>query len=305
MMAMRLPGLPSWRALSTLQWALALSVLVHAALLTVRFVNPEGFARVFQDNTLDVILVNARSDEKPVKAQAIAQHSLAGGGEAKDARIVSTPLPPSPRAAEGDAAVDENRHQIDHMMRQQELLLAQVREQLAALPQRAPEAARDDPQAHAEQERREQLQKLLAAIEKRVEEENSRPRKRYLSPATLGATYAPYYDDMRRRIEARGTRHFPEAGGRKLYGELLMALLVNHDGRIIDARVVQGSGNRALDRQAEAIARAAAPFGRFSAAMRRDTDQFDVTARFRFTREQTLETSLQTGQGRPGSQGAR
>ena len=43
----------------------------------------------------------------------------------------------------------------------------------------------------------------------------------------------------------------------------------------------------------ELIAARAAPFGNFTAAMRKDTDQFDVTARFRFTREQTLETMLQ------------
>ena len=65
-------------------------------------------------------------------------------------------------------------------------------------------------------------------------------------------------------------------------------------------RVLQGSGNRPLDRQAEAIARAAAPFGRFSPAMRRDSEQFDVTARFRFTHEQTLETTLQAEPARAG-----
>ena len=74
--------LRSYKSLSTLQWALGLSVLLHAVLLTVRFVDPEGFKRLFQETTLDVVLVNAASDEKPVKAQAIAQSSLAGGGEA-------------------------------------------------------------------------------------------------------------------------------------------------------------------------------------------------------------------------------
>ena len=58
----------------------------------------------------------------------------------------------------------------------------------------------------------------------------------------------------------------------------------------------RSSGNRMLDRLAEAVAQAAAPFGNFTAAMRKDTDQFDVTARFRFTHEQTLETTLQTDQ---------
>ena len=179
------------------------------------------------------------------------------------------------------------------MLEQQEQLLAQVRQQLASLPKLDPRKLSADPEARAQEERRQQLARLLAAIEKRVEEENSRPRKRYLSPATLGTTYAVYYDSMRRKIEAEGTANFPQVAGRKLYGELIMALLINHDGRILDARVVRGSGNRALDKLAELIAARSAPFGNFTAAMRKDTDQFDVTARFKFTHEQTLETTLQ------------
>ena len=293
---LRAQRLPSLKTLTTLQWALGLSVLLHAALLTIRFVDPEGFKRVFQDTTLDVVLVNAESDEKPEKPQALAQATLAGGGEAADKRMVSTPLPPAPVESPGDSAANENQRRIDSMLEQQEQLLAQVRQQLATMPKVDPQKLNQDPEAQAQEERRQQLQKLLAAIERRVEEENSRPRKRYLSPATLGTTYAVYYDEMRRKIEAEGTANFPQVAGRKLYGELLMSLLINHDGRILDARVTRSSGNRNLDRLAEIIASRAAPFGNFTAAMRKDTDQFDVTARFKFTHEQTLETTLQSDQ---------
>ena len=293
---LRAQRLPSLKTLTTLQWALGLSVLLHAALLTIRFVDPEGFKRVFQDTTLDVVLVNAESDEKPEKPQALAQATLAGGGEAADKRMVSTPLPPAPVESPGDSAVNENQRRIDSMLEQQEQLLAQVRQQLATMPKVDPQKLNQDPEAQAQEERRQQLQKLLAAIERRVEEENSRPRKRYLSPATLGTTYAVYYDEMRRKIEAEGTANFPQVAGRKLYGELLMSLLINHDGRILDARVTRSSGNRNLDRLAEIIASRAAPFGNFTVAMRKDTDQFDVTARFKFTHEQTLETTLQSDQ---------
>ena len=293
---LRAQRLPSLKTLTTLQWALGLSVLLHAALLTIRFVDPEGFKRVFQDTTLDVVLVNAESDEKPEKPQALAQATLAGGGEAADERMVSTPLPPAPVESPGDSPINENQRRIDSMLEQQEQLLAQVRQQLATMPKVDPQKLNQDPEAQAQEERRQQLQKLLAAIERRVEEENSRPRKRYLSPATLGTTYAVYYDEMRRKIEAEGTANFPQVAGRKLYGELLMSLLINHDGRILDARVTRSSGNRNLDRLAEIIASRAAPFGNFTAAMRKDTDQFDVTARFKFTHEQTLETTLQSDQ---------
>jgi protein TonB len=58
--------------------------------------------------------------------------------------------------------------------------------------------------------------------------------------------------------------------------------------------VVLPSASPTLDRRARAIVHAAAPFGPFSAAMRGSADQLVITARFRFTREEALETSLST-----------
>ena len=40
--------------------------------LGARIVDPQDFNRVFQDTPLEVVLVNARSQEAPTKAQAIA-----------------------------------------------------------------------------------------------------------------------------------------------------------------------------------------------------------------------------------------
>ncbi len=276
--------------LSTLQIALGVSLVFHAALLTIRFVNPEGFNRVFQDTPLEVILVNARSDEKPDKAAAIAQASLAGGGEASDNRRATSPLPPTTLARLGEALEDEEQR-IETLKQRQNLLLAQVRRQLANLS--APDPAADDQsQSAAERERKRQaLVKFLAEIEKRINEENSRPRKRYISPATREEVYAVYYDELRRKIEDRGTTNFPEAGGRKLYGDLTMIITVNHTGAVIDTEVVQSSGTPVLDRRAEAIVRSLS-FSRFNEAMRRRADQIVVVSRFRFTRDATLQTQL-------------
>ena len=280
----------SLKSPSTLQIALGISAAVHAVLLTVHFVDPEGFNRVFQDTPLEVILVNARSDEHPEKAQAIAQASLAGGGEAAKGRATS-PLPPSALTEIGDASEDAQR-KIEAMQDQQMLLLAQIKRQLAAMPPPDPRDASTNPDAVAREQKRRQLVKLLAEIERRINEENARPKKRYISPATREEVYAGYYDSLRRRIEDKGTENFPEAAGRKLYGELTMILTVNHDGRVIDSEIVESSGITVLDRRAQAIARAAGPFGRFSEAMRRRADQIVVVSRFKFTRDETLETRL-------------
>ena len=281
-------GLSFLKNLSTLQLALGVSVAVHAALLTVRFVNPEGFNRVFQDTPLEVILVNARSDDAPEKAQAIAQFNLAGGGEAERGRATS-PLPPAPQARLGEA-LDEDERRIEAMKEQQNRLLAQLRQQLASLP--LPDPRNElSPQAQEREAKRQALVKVLAEIERRINEENARPRKRYISPSTREAVYAIYYDELRRKIEDHGTANFPESGGRKLYGELTMVITVNHDGRVLGTEVVQGSGQTPLDTRAQAIVRGLS-FGRFTAEMRRRADQIVVVSRFRFTRDATLQTQM-------------
>jgi protein TonB len=275
---------------STLQIALGVSIAVHAVLLTVRFVDPERFNRIFQDTPLEVILVNAKSNERPEQAKAIAQASLAGGGEAEKGRATS-PLPPSALTELGDASEDAQR-KVDAMQEQQTLLLAQLKKQLAAMPPPDPKVAAADATHVEREEKRKQLIKILAEIERRINEENARPKKRYISPATREEVYAIYYDTLRRKIEEKGTVNFPEMAGKKLYGELTMILTVNFDGRVLSTEVAETSGNLTLDRRAQSIARSTGPFDRFSDAMRRKADQIVVVSRFKFTRDETLETRL-------------
>jgi protein TonB len=282
------------RDLSTLQIALGLSVAAHAALLAVRFVDPETFHRVFQETPLEVILVNARTNERPDKARAIAQASLAGGGDLERGRATS-PLPPSAFTAIGDSMEDAQR-QVEAMQQQQMLLLAQIKQQLANMPVPDPRAKGNPSEAAAREEKRRQLVELLAEIERRVNEENARPKKRYISPATREAAYAAYVDALRRKIEVRGTENFPESAGKKLYGELTMMVTVNHDGSILATDIVEGSGDRTLDRRAQAIVRSIGSFGKFTDAMRRQTDQIVLPSRFKFTRDETLETQLSSRQ---------
>ena len=275
---------------STLQIALGVSIAIHAVLLTVRFVDPERFDRIFQDTPLEVILVNAKSNERPDQARTIAQTSLAGGGDLDKGRATS-PLPPSALTELGDASEDAQR-KVEAMQEQQTLLLAQIKKQLASMPPPDPKlVVRDAAQADSE-EKRKQLVKILAEIEKRINEENARPKKRYISPATREEVYAVYYDTLRRKIEEKGTVNFPEQAGKKLYGELTMILTVNFDGRVLSTEVAETSGSLTLDRRAQSIALSSGPFDPFSPAMRRKADQIVVVSRFKFNRDETLDTRL-------------
>jgi protein TonB len=235
-------------------------------------------------------LVNAATNEKPEKAQAIAQSSMAGGGESEAGRA-TTFLPASELTSIGDADTD-TRQKLDNMQDQQSQLLMQLKKQLALMPAPDVNSAPRTTEAKAQEEKRRQLSKLLGEIEKRITQENARPKKRYISPATREEVYAIYYDQLRQKIEARGTTNFPEAAGKKLYGKLTMVLTVNHDGQVLATEVIESSGSLTLDRRAQAITNSAGPFGAFSPAMRKKADQIVLVSHFKFTRDAVLETNL-------------
>jgi protein TonB len=268
--------------------ALTLSLALHIAVLTLRVAAPERFERMFDNTTLDVILVNtsAKSETPPKKAQALAQTQLAGGGERRTGRAAS-PLAMSDQTTPGDG-VSQVQRQVANLAKEQSLLLAQVKATLSQLPPLQPNASQLERQ-QLEQKRRQML-KLLAEIEQRIDQENARPSKHYISPATREAVYALYYDAFKRKVEDHGTRYFPERNGQKLYGELTMVITINPQGRVLTTEIVQSSGQTDLDRRAQAIVTSAGPFGEFNDEMRQKIGQLGVISRFVFGKNNTLQT---------------
>ena len=275
----------------TLLWALGISLVLHVALLTLRFAAPQTFNRIFQDTPLEVVLVNARSNERPQDAQALAQVSLAGGGNVTQVHLSSSPLP---AAAQNEAGTDitEVQRKIEALKVQQMRLLSQLKAELADLSRDDTGDKNQAPDRQAREERKQQLVRHLAQIEQRVEQTQGAPRKRYISPATKETVYALYYDKLRRTIESQGTLNFPQARGEKLYGKLTMVITVSSQGELLQTEVASSSRNPLLDERAVAIVRSAGPFDPFGAKMRRQADQIGVISRFMFSRDDTLSTRM-------------
>ena len=277
-----------WQRWSPLQIALGVSLLAHGLLLSLRIADPERFDRLFQASPLDVILVNTRAkSDETTPAQALAQTRLAGGGDAEQGRARS-PLPSAALSNDGDQLEPSAAQTLAALRLKQSLLLSQIKASLTTLPQNQPTP--DNALQQAQEAKRQQLLKLLAEIEQRIEQDNAKPRKRYISPSTQEVVYAQYYDALRRQIEAHGTRHFPQQDGQKLYGELTMIITVNAQGQVLTAEVTTSSGQRALDLRAIAIARSAGPFGAFDPEMRKSADQLAMVARFQFSRDGSVQT---------------
>jgi protein TonB len=286
------------RALSI---ALAISVFVHGMLLLVHFTAPEALRFKSEDQGLEVILVNAKHQKAPVKADALAQANLDGGGNADTGRAKS-PLPDMQRLEDGDS-VDVVRRKVAELEALQQQILTQLQqrtlissasgEKMALPVAPVPNSAQDTEDAAAV------MARMEAEIARDIETYNKRPKKTQITPSTREVGYALYYKKMQEKIEKVGTLHFPEANGKKMYGDMLMSIPVFQDGTIYEkeggVRVEQSSGNPALDRAAIAIVKRSAPFDRLPANMRSTgkDDVWEIITRFHFSRNETLKAQMQ------------
>lgn len=280
--------------------ALTGSVLVHGALLAVHFAAPDAFRLKPADPGLEVILVNAKHDHAPVKADAIAQANLDGGGNANAGRAKS-PLPDMRKVQTGDS-VKAAQRKVAELEAQQQKILAQMQHSAtAAAPVEREPHKEIQPQPHARDlfDTAQAVARMEAEVARNIEEYNKRPKKTQITARTRQAGYALYYKALQEKIEKIGTLNFPQKDGRKLYGELVISIPVFQDGSIYEkdggVRIERGSGIAALDAAALAIVRRSAPFGRFPDNMRTEggkDDVWEVITRFRFTRQETLQTDM-------------
>jgi len=285
----------------TLSYAIAFSVLAHGALLAVRIVAPDALRFKPTDPGLEVILVNAKHDKKPFKAEALAQANLDGGGNA-DAGRSESPLPDLRKLEDGDS-VKATQRRIAELEEMQNRMLAQATAKTPLTVPPPTDKLHDQARPNSVEvtESSKALARLQAEISKNVKDYNKRPRKTEITPSTREVGYALYYKAMQTRIETVGTLSFPQHDGKKLYGELLVSIPVFQDGSIYEKEggphVEHSSGDSHLDKAALRIVRKAAPFGRFPKNMRssdRD-DVWEVIATFRFTHEEGLEIELRGG----------
>lgn len=281
--------------------AVAVSVLAHAALLAVHFAAPDAFRLQPADPGLEVILVNAKHQRAPLKAEALAQANLDGGGNA-DAGRAQSPLPDLKRIENGDS-MEALQRRIAELEQQQKNVMSQVRpSNYASAP--VAEQVRPDPNRNGADnlDTTKAIARMSAEITQRISDENKRPKKTFISPSTQEVGYAMYYKAMQKRVEEVGTLNFPQQNGSKLYGELVVYIPVFQDGSLYEKeggpRIERSSGNPALDKAALAIVRRAAPFGKFPANMRSSDkdDLWIVITRFKFTREEKLQAELR-GEG--------
>src|SRR3989338_2389809 len=289
---------------------IAASVLLHAmVIIGLKFSPPD--LKKLKDNlpALDVILVNAKSQSRPDKADALAQTNLNRGGNTDADRRIKSPLP-VPKTLKPEIAakpVAETRQatakvallEMEATRQQQEVKELEQRVQQTmtqldaqrAIEQTPTPSAAAKPQVNASDMVARSLEavRLEAEIAREQDSYQKRPKRKFIGARVREYRFASYVEAWRQKVEKVGNLNYPEeAKAQKLYGQLRMTVSIKADGNVESIEINQSSGQKVLDDAARRIVELAAPYAEFSADMSKDTDILSITRTWTFTREDTL-----------------
>jgi protein TonB len=261
--------------------ALGLSLALHAALLSMHFKFPDGMRARQESAPLEVVLVNAKTKERPAKADVLAQANLDRGGTVEERRRAKTPLPVTEPPKPGKDLADAQRRQRSLEAKQQELL-AQMNATQSRVPA-APAREQGVEEEGAQPKGRDMADLALAAmrlqaqIDRQIEEYQKRPRKKFVGANASEYRFAQYEEDWRVKIERVGTLNYPAEARGKIYGNLRLTVAIRRDGSVESIELDRSSGLGVLDAAAFKIVRMATPFAAFPPDIRRDTDLLVIT----------------------------
>lgn len=281
-------------AVSSFSNAIMVSAILHVLVIfgvTHSAVNPKLFEN--PNPPLDVVLVNAKSKEKPLKADVLAQHDLVGGGTVEENRVAKSPLP----AAEHDqvmSAEAEFNARVQALEAQTQALMRQLKSDYKVAPTPPAPAADSAPPTPTPAPvnltaKSLEMATLRASIDSQLDAYQKRPRRDEYGVTAKGYTFAQYVDDWRTKVERVGNMNYPEAARRNsLYGSLILYVYINANGTLESVEIVRSSGKKILDAAAIKIVEMAAPYAPFTESMRKQTDILGISRTWIFTRSDQL-----------------
>jgi protein TonB len=249
--------------------------------MAVHFKYPDSLRWKADSAPLDVVLVNAKTRERPAKADVLAQANLDRGGNVDERRRAKTPLPVTePRHPGRDLAEAQRREQ--QLEAQQQALLAQTRESRSRVPvETARQAPAEEPAVKPNGRDLADLalatMRLQAQIDKQLHAYQERPRKKFIGANAAEYRFAQYEEDWRTKVERVGTLNYPAEARGKVYGNLRLTVTIRPDGYVESIELDRSSGLKVLDAAAFKIVRMATPFAAFPPNIRRDTDLVVIT----------------------------
>ena len=279
-----------------LSFTIFLAVALHASLIlgvTFSYMDREA-----SSHTMEVTLVQQRSQQTPENPDYLAQINQIGSGSLDEQLLLSSPTEANLTDTEiqettqlpqqqARPVIDQTQERV--MTTQAESDQSVFQEDKLTDPQVAKTAATGSKSLQA---RALEIASLEAKLDRQKQIFAKRPRiKRLTSLSTASSADAFYLNSWRRKIENIGNLNYPEeARKRKLYGSLRLMVAITPDGRLKDVELLESSGHKTLDEAALRIVRLAAPFAPFPDELRKTTDVLEIIRTWQFRKNSSLRS---------------
>lgn len=275
--------------------AILISLLLHAwVILGITFkVAQPTFNKVAK--SLEVILVNSQSEHKPNDATILAEANLEGGGNVDDDRRAKSPVPVRPQAKPlvDLARATQKTKQMENEAKKLVTAVESKPRVVQADAQPTQSKSQPAPPLSGQDllQRSLEIARLKAQINKKYEDHQKRPKRKFVGARTKEYRFARYVEDWRLKVERIGNLNYPEAARRQnLYGSLQLTVGIWADGSLESISIDRSSGAKILDDAAINIVKLAAQngFAPFPPDISRDTDILHITRTWVFARSDKL-----------------
>jgi protein TonB len=238
--------------------------------------------------TLDVVLVNWRSETKPDEVDFLAQATQLGGGESTDAtRPSQENTGASPGPADGEDPLDQQEQVSNVADAEREQIL--IEDETSAFSQQITSIEQPDtplPSAATLMQESMTMAKLQPGIQRDRESLSKLPRRKWISANTRAYEFAAYMQAWVAKVERVGNLNYPEEVRRlKLTGDLVMTVGINVDGSVESIDIQRSSGKPQLDNAATRIVRLAGPYSPLPDHINATVDVLHITRTWRFSRD--------------------
>jgi periplasmic protein TonB len=270
--------------------ALFTSILVHmVVILGVSFSAPR--IHLPGSESLEITLVQTRSDKAPTNPQFLAQSNQDGGGTSEARDVARSPLPVQEMSDQNSRmpiAQPEPQRRVNTLKD----LVAYLTEERArrAVTTHEPRPSMKEERVTPERmglpernARAAERARLNAEINRSFQEYQQMPRHKYLNARTQEYKYAAYMDAWRAKVERVGNLNYPEQAKRQgIAGSLVLDVAIKPDGSLQGVQVLRPSGHKVLDDAAVRIVELAAPYAPLPPDMRADVDILHITRTWKF-----------------------
>ena len=276
----------------TIALAILFSLALHAfVMFGIGFALPDPSKSKSILQPLEVVLVNSKSKSKPVKADALAQHNLDGGGNTTDNERAKSPLPSF--GVGQQFTPEQSTQRLQRLEQQVKKLLTQA-QSVHTVPQEHTEKQRKDGSNMTGQDlvqRALEIARLEAQINRDFNEYQKMPQRKFIGARTQEYRYAQYIEDWRIKVERIGNLNYPsQARQQKIFGKLQLTVSIRANGTLEGVEVTRSSGQRILDAAAVRIVKLAAPYAPFPEDIRKDTEILSIVRTWSFTANDQMET---------------